>query len=440
MEYNYYKWKINGKGLVSMKLLEFHKEVHTKLIQKKNPALLWGSPFDNGWIGLVLYNHKSRDEAVLRELLDYFSRLIDSTPIQDILREERNIGAFSLYIGIASNLIDKKSTNEIQIYIKRRIIELDKKQEWKFSLFNTPEIFYSVVIGLVESKGLDDNIKNILFKYAVKELKNKWFNRTFRFALYSAALIELGVEDTNEIIRFLISLNVKELSIEEVIHLLWFIVKYEDKLIRYTKNTETQKLIENKKSELLEQFENQYAHLSYEIQATEEFDPREGALYTLSTFMLGLLDDLLASLEKTYKVNPADVFDRLQLHPIIKEASEKLFKNEHYAEAIFEAYKALINYVKERSGMKELDGQDLMNKVFKKEQPIIQLNELSTREEINEQEGYRYLFIGAVQAIRNPLAHAKKEQKDPFEALEYLSFASLLAKKIDKAKINTPTN
>jgi hypothetical protein len=48
-----------------------------------------------------------------------------------------------------------------------------------------------------------------------------------------------------------------------------------------------------------------------------------------------------------------------------------------------------------------------------------------------------YLFMGSVVGIRNPKAHRRIEQKDPFKTLEYLSLASLLAKRVDEAKLNT---
>jgi uncharacterized protein (TIGR02391 family) len=140
------------------------------------------------------------------------------------------------------------------------------------------------------------------------------------------------------------------------------------------------------------------------------------------------------------------IFDELRLHPIIKKASRELFKDGHYAQAIFEAYKALINYVKEKSGEKTLDGVDLIGKVFSIKydktlkvikKPVLQLNELRTQEDMDEQKGFMHLYMGAVIGIRNPKAHGIDEQRDPYKTLEYLSFASLLAKRVDEAKLNT---
>jgi len=62
---------------------------------------------------------------------------------------------------------------------------------------------------------------------------------------------------------------------------------------------------------------------------------------------------------------------------------------------------------------------------------LIKLNALITDTDINEQEGFKLLFMGATEGIRNPKVHDLIEMKDPYKTLEYLAFASLLHKKID---------
>jgi len=428
---------------------EIHKEIHAQLLRRKSPNLLWGSPFDNAWIGFVLYDHRVRDEITINEILDFFDRWIHSATISEILKEERNIGAMCLYAGIAFNLKSKENMEQLQTAIKERITELDKKEKWKFGIFNSPEIFYSTVVGLAMSGMLSELEKEILLKYVRNEVKNHWYNKIYRFAFYSAALFELGAEDAvvDKIVNFLSSINLRELSVDEIVPLLWFMIKYSENIFKSIKDATFRKLIEDKKETLWKQFENQRIYISYEPRISEDIEIETGTTYSLSTFELSLIDDFLACQEKVYKVDPNMVFDLLELHPVIKNASEKLFKDKHYAQAIFEAYKALINYVKDKSGQKVLDGQDLMGKVFDvkydketlniSKKPILQLNELLTREDLDEQKGFMYLFMGSVVGIRNPKAHGIIEQKDPFKTLEYLSLASLLAKRVDEAKLNT---
>jgi hypothetical protein len=50
---------------------------------------------------------------------------------------------------------------------------------------------------------------------------------------------------------------------------------------------------------------------------------------------------------------PSGYFDRLNLHPRIREIARDLFAEGHPWDAVFAASKALVNYVKERSGRHE---------------------------------------------------------------------------------------
>lgn len=142
-----------------------------------------------------------------------------------------------------------------------------------------------------------------------------------------------------------------------------------------------------------------------------------------------------------------NLFNDLKLHPIITKASNKLFRDNHYSQAIFEACKSLNMYVQKKSKRDDIDGSSLMSKVFSlaydkekkqmKRNPILQLNELNGESDRDEQSGFKFLFMGAMMGIRNPKAHELIVQKDPFRTLAYLSLLSLLATRVDEAKLNT---
>ena len=53
----------------------------------------------------------------------------------------------------------------------------------------------------------------------------------------------------------------------------------------------------------------------------------------------------------------------------------------------------------------------------------------------DEQEGFRFIFMGAMRGIRNPKGHDMIEQRDPERALEYLALASLLMHRLDDADV-----
>ena len=140
--------------------------------------------------------------------------------------------------------------------------------------------------------------------------------------------------------------------------------------------------------------------------------------------------------QPTSKREPRDIdelllflYDSINLHPKIISASRALFQDKHYAQAIFEAYKAVENFVKDKSG-ETLYGTNLMEKVFNEENPIIKVPEAGHYYK-DVQRGFKHLFIGAAQGIRNPKAHKEVIQNDPYITLQYLGFFSFLLKRID---------
>lgn len=122
------------------------------------------------------------------------------------------------------------------------------------------------------------------------------------------------------------------------------------------------------------------------------------------------------------------------LHPEIIKVSEDLFLDKHYAQAIEEAFKKIILLVKKKANREDLDGCGLMTTVFSKDNPILKFNNLSTRIEKDEQQGWMHIYQGAVLGIRDVKAHGNIIQNNPVKALEYLSFASLLCRRLDEAK------
>jgi uncharacterized protein (TIGR02391 family) len=130
---------------------------------------------------------------------------------------------------------------------------------------------------------------------------------------------------------------------------------------------------------------------------------------------------------------PSTYFERLNLHPRILDVSRDLFIDGYHWPAVFEAAKALVNYIKERSGRHELDGAPLVRAVFSKNNPILSFNDLTDQTDQDEQEGMMHLFEGAVLGIRNPGGHSFPEGPEQ-RAIEYISLLSLLAYRVQEAK------
>lgn len=133
--------------------------------------------------------------------------------------------------------------------------------------------------------------------------------------------------------------------------------------------------------------------------------------------------------------------ENYELHKKIVEVSGQLFEDGHYKDAIFKAYVEVIDRVKQvartprASNGNELDGDNLMNHVFKPENPIIKLNELQTDADIDEQRGFMFLFKG-ICGLRNKKGHKNFVQNDPNRTIEHLALASLLIGLLDDEFIN----
>jgi len=132
--------------------------------------------------------------------------------------------------------------------------------------------------------------------------------------------------------------------------------------------------------------------------------------------------------------NDIEKVARLIVHCKILEVTSELFSDGHYPQAILEAFKAVDNLVKERSGISDMDGTGLMFRVFPREHPILKINGNSTMSEKDEQDGFMHLFAGAMLGIRNPKAHDFIDQDDPIATLQYLAFASVLYRVAEKAE------
>ena len=129
---------------------------------------------------------------------------------------------------------------------------------------------------------------------------------------------------------------------------------------------------------------------------------------------------------------PSAYFDRLNLHPRILDVSRDLFLDGYHWEAVFAASKALVNYVKERSGGHDLDGAPLVRAVFSRNNPVLAFNDLSDQTDLDEQEGMMHLFEGTILGIRNPGGHSFPEGPEQ-RAVEYISLVSLLAYRVQEA-------
>jgi uncharacterized protein (TIGR02391 family) len=127
------------------------------------------------------------------------------------------------------------------------------------------------------------------------------------------------------------------------------------------------------------------------------------------------------------------VGDPLQgLHPEVVARAGPLFADHHYGAAAFEAFKSLELALKERSGL-DVSGRELAEKALGGSSPKVVVSRHRGRTGTDEQEGIRFLFMGALQGLRNPSGHELKTLGRQ-EALEELAVASLLMRWLDTSR------
>lgn len=144
--------------------------------------------------------------------------------------------------------------------------------------------------------------------------------------------------------------------------------------------------------------------------------------------------DLAQSVETWGNPRPGAPAASDQLHPDIQRVSSRLMANGHASSAIFEAFKAVNARVKRVSGLEGEDGKSLMARAFAEDHPVLAINRSRNRSDRDEQEGFKLIFMGVMQGIRNPKAHEVVEEIDPARAREYLALASLLMRRLDDAE------
>lgn len=125
-------------------------------------------------------------------------------------------------------------------------------------------------------------------------------------------------------------------------------------------------------------------------------------------------------------------FEARNIHPALPLEVRKLFDSGHCAQATFEALKFLDEDVQRISAETDF-GKSLMLKVFSGSPPKLPLNRGLTPTDQSEQEGYRFIFAGAMAALRNPRGHKTGIFDDPDTCLDHLTLISMLLRKLEDA-------
>jgi uncharacterized protein (TIGR02391 family) len=164
---------------------------------------------------------------------------------------------------------------------------------------------------------------------------------------------------------------------------------------------------------------------------------REG-VRVLSPPEMALLYEALT--RETANPDPNLLFDLYPLHPRVKEIARKPFKEGNYIHAVFEATKALEEYLKRITGI-DRNCRPLVQEIFGGEPPRIRFNRYESRSEKDEQKGLQLIAEGICAAFRNPKGHepmdAPTVQIDALEALDQLVIISYIFKRVERAEVDS---
>jgi uncharacterized protein (TIGR02391 family) len=121
---------------------------------------------------------------------------------------------------------------------------------------------------------------------------------------------------------------------------------------------------------------------------------------------------------------------------VINCCRKELLTDKNYFHTVLEASKSVAAKIRSKSGL-TADGSTLVDAALaagKRGYPLLALNKHVTETEQNEQNGFANLVRGMFSMFRNPTAHQPKveRQVSEDEALDFLVFASLLHRKLDK--------
>lgn len=130
------------------------------------------------------------------------------------------------------------------------------------------------------------------------------------------------------------------------------------------------------------------------------------------------------------------------LHNRLHDPVMKLYADQSYFHAAWEAAKTYEDEVKTKSQVDDMDGVALFQHVFSEKNKVleIQIPSVNAQTRENIQKGQKSLSVGLVESFRNPVAHNPEHTiGDPVfftedDCLDVLSLISFLLRRVDKAK------
>lgn len=396
--------------MVSLNLFQYQAEVKRALLARKDELNQEWDPFVASWLAYAFLREGGTTSLLAQEM---FERLEAWSQEEVVWSFRRNFAPLLFLIWLKEQF----NRPACQAFVTRATKALwNLNPDDKFSPWRYPEQVFLISLG-ISTRG-----KKIKSRF-VKALSTQMRGSLGRQVLLAAALKEVGEAPV------LPSLSPTDAT--DVIVMLWWAERYEesaDKTHRWS------------------QFENIADTLL--LQKSDIFDNRR----VLSEWEMVLLYEALIG--QTNKPEPIMLFDYYPLHSRVRQIAEEDFKRGNYFGAVFEACKALEDYLKRISGSSKI-GVALVEDVLGKPDmssrnfsaPRVKVNPLDTTStdfisQLDEQKGFSSLTVGIFQAFRNPKGHQPRDKNwvgiDAYEALDQLVVISLVMKRLQGATGTTP--
>jgi uncharacterized protein (TIGR02391 family) len=157
---------------------------------------------------------------------------------------------------------------------------------------------------------------------------------------------------------------------------------------------------------------------------------------------LGILADQEQWAVKLVPDAPALLADRF--HPWVWDAARTLWETGHYRQAVQAAANAITAKTQAKLNRRDLADKKLMQEAFTTapradvSRLVVDTSGLSGETASGMQAAVNSFAVGCYQGIRNPATHEHEARWDEQTALEYLAALSILARWIDKAKLEVP--
>lgn len=121
----------------------------------------------------------------------------------------------------------------------------------------------------------------------------------------------------------------------------------------------------------------------------------------------------------------------LIFHRSLEAVSRKHIDARHFAEAVRSGLQEFELRVQKLAGLESM-GKDLMATAFNEENPRIAVADVSSKRGRSDQEGFKFMAMGAMTSLRNAYSHGKQRKLREAEALEQLGLVSYLFRRLPR--------